>query len=180
MKETKQLTIRPLSTESIPLVNDANDPFPIIGRIVPQFSGTTWSYTEERFETIIEIRFPDDRLDWATYIDNKDRIVLLAFSRTSCIGQIRLVRDWNRFAYIENIAVKQAFRKLGVGHQLLAAATKWAQQRELIGLSLEAQDDNLIACRFYAREGFVLGGVDSLKQSANSHIDLTLYWYKLF
>ncbi|WP_312068258.1 GNAT family N-acetyltransferase, partial [Exiguobacterium sp.] len=80
----------------------------------------------------------------------------------------------------ENIAVKQAFRKLGVGHQLLVAATKWAQQRELSGLSLEAQDDNLIACRFYEREGFVLGGADSLKQFANPHIDLTLYWYKLF
>ena len=180
MKETKQLTICPLSTESIPFVNDANEPFPIIGRIVPQFSGTTWSYTEELYETDTEAHFPDDRLDWSTYIDHQDRIVLLAFSGTCCIGQIRLVRDWNRFAYIENIAVKQAFRKLGVGHQLLAAATKWAQQRELIGLSLEAQDDNLIACRFYAREGFVLGGVDSLKQSANPHIDLTLYWYKVF
>ncbi|MGX9807847.1 GNAT family N-acetyltransferase [Exiguobacterium acetylicum] len=81
---------------------------------------------------------------------------------------------------MENIAVKQAFRKHGVGHQLLAAATNWAQQHELIGLSLEAQDDNLIACRFYVREGFVLGGADSLKQHANPQINLTLYWYKLF
>lgn len=180
MKETEQLTIRPLSPEHIPLVNDPNDPFLIIGRILPQFSDAAWSYTEELYETATQTHFPDDRLDWTTYIDNEDRIVLLAFSGTSCIGQIRLVRDWNRFAYIENIAVKQAFRKHGVGHQLLAAATKWAQQRELMGLSLEAQNDNLIACRFYVREGFVLGGVDSLKQSANPHIDLTLYWYKLF
>jgi len=180
MKETEKLTIQPLSFESIPFVNHSNDSFPIIGRIVPQFSGTAWSYTEELYETATETRFPDDRLDWATYIENENRIVLLAFSGTSCVGQIRLVRDWNRFAYIENIAVKQAFRKLGVGHQLLVAASKWAQQRELSGLSLEAQDDNLIACRFYKREGFVLGGVDSLKQFANPHIDLTLYWYKLF
>jgi len=180
VNENEQLTIQRLSSESISLVNDANDAFPIIGRIVPQFSGTTWSYTEELYETATETSFPDDRLDWSTYIENENRIVLLAFSGTSCIGQIRLVRDWNRFAYIENIAVKQAFRKHGVGHQLLAAATNWAQQHELIGLSLEAQDDNLIACRFYVREGFVLGGADSLKQHANPQINLTLYWYKLF
>lgn len=56
MKETEKLTIQPLSFESIPFVNHANDPFPIIGRIVPQFSGTTWSYTEELYETATETR----------------------------------------------------------------------------------------------------------------------------
>jgi len=90
------------------------------------------------------------------------------------------VKDWNRFAYIENIAVKKDFRKIGVGHLLLEVAETWAKEQSLIGLSLEAQNDNLIACRFYVKEGFVLGGVDTLKQSSNSNIDLTLYWYKLF
>ncbi|WP_026831844.1 GNAT family N-acetyltransferase [Exiguobacterium undae] len=180
MKKNAEITIQPLMEQSIAIINDTNEPFSIIGKILPSFSNGIWSYEEELYNTPTEIRFPDDKLDWSTYIDSSEKIVLLAFHEDTCIGQIRLVKDWNRFAYIENIAVKKSFRKSGIGHLLLEAAENWAQEQSLIGLSLEAQNDNLIACRFYVKEGFVLGGVDMLKQSANPKIDLTLYWYKIF
>ncbi|MDW2885770.1 GNAT family N-acetyltransferase [Exiguobacterium artemiae] len=180
MKRLKKISIKSLEKNFIDVVNHSNESFPIIGKVFPSFSNGVWSYEEELYETPSEIRFPDDKLDWSAYIDSSEKIVLLAFHEDACIGQIRLVKDWNRFAYIENIAVKKDFRKSGVGHLLLEAAETWAKEQSLIGLSLEAQNDNLIACRFYVKEGFVLGGVDTLKQSANSNIDLTLYWYKLF
>ncbi|WP_214846147.1 GNAT family N-acetyltransferase [Exiguobacterium sp. S90] len=180
MKENAEITIKPLKNQFINFLNDTNEPFPIIGKIIPKFYDVVWSYKEQLYDTPTEICFPDDKLDWSTYIDSSEKIVLLAFHQDMCIGQIRLVKDWNRFAYIENIAVKKDFRKSGVGHLLLKAAEIWAKEQSLIGLSLEAQNDNLIACRFYVKEGFVLGGVDALKQSANPNIDLTLYWYKIF
>jgi len=180
MDPFKKIIIQPLKKHLVTIVNTTNDSFPIIGKILPIFSNGVWSYEEELYETPSEIRFPDDKLDWSAYVDSNEKVVLLAFHEDAFIGQIRLVKDWNRFAYIENIAVKKDFRKSGVGHLLLEAAETWAKEQSLIGLSLEAQNDNLIACRFYVKEGFVLGGVDTLKQSANSNIDLTLYWYKLF
>lgn len=180
MDPFKKIIIQPLKKHLVTIVNTTNDSFPIIGKILPIFSNGVWSYEEELYETPSEIRFPDDKLDWSAYVDSSEKIVLLAIHEDACIGQIRLVKDWNRFAYIENIAVKKNFRKSGVGHLLLEAAETWAKEQSLIGLSLEAQNDNLIACRFYAKEGFVLGGVDTLKQSANPNIDLTLYWYKIF
>ena len=180
MHQFERIRIEPLKDKFITIVNVANEPFPIVGKVLPSLSNGVWSYEEELYETPTEIRFPDDKLDWSTYIDSSEKIVLLAFREDACVGQIRLVKDWNRFAYIENIAVKKNYRKSGVGHLLLEAAETWAKEQSLIGLSLEAQNDNLIACRFYAKEGFVLGGVDTLKQSANPNIDLTLYWYKIF
>ena len=180
MKQKVMIVIEPLMNQFINIVNNANESFPIIGKILPGFSNGIWSYEEELYETPSEIRFPDDKLDWSAYVDSNEKVVLLAFHEDACIGQIRLVKDWNRFAYIENIAVKKDFRKSGVGHLLLEAAETWAKEQSLIGLSLEAQNDNLIACRFYVKEGFVLGGVDTLKHSANAEIDITLYWYKLF
>lgn len=180
MHQFESITIEPLKEQFMTIVNAANEPFPIIGKILPSFSNGIWSYEEQLYDTPSEIRFPDDKLDWSSYIDSNQKIVLLAFHEDTCIGQIRLVKDWNRFAYIENIAVKKSFRKSGVGHLLLEAAENWTKEQSLIGLSLEAQNDNLIACRFYAKEGFVLGGVDTLKQSANLQIDITLYWYKIF
>lgn len=180
MNQSKKIVIRPLKDQFITIINAANESFPIIGKILPSFSNGIWSYEEQLYDAPSEIRFPDDKLDWSTYIDSNEKIVLLAFHEDVCIGQIRLVKDWNRFAYIENIAVRSSFRKSGVGHLLLEAAETWAKEQSLVGLSLEAQNDNLIACRFYAKEGFVLGGIDTLKQSANPEIDITLYWYKFF
>lgn len=176
----EKIRIQPLNDQFVTSINAANDSFSIVGKILPNFSNGVWSYEEELYDTPSEIRFPDDKLNWSAYIDSSEKVVLLAFHEETCIGQIRLVKDWSRFAYIENIAVKKDFRKSGVGHLLLEAAENWAKEQSLIGLSLEAQNDNLIACRFYVKEGFVLGGVDTLKQSANLNIDLTLYWYKIF
>ena len=106
--------------------------------------------------------------------------MFLAYMNNTCIGQIRIIKDWNHFCYIENIATKKDYRGSGVGKLLLNKAEEWAKQRKLIGMSLEAQDDNLGACRFYVKQGFILGGVDTLKQSYNPTIETTLYWYKLF
>ncbi|WP_035397574.1 GNAT family N-acetyltransferase [Exiguobacterium sp. OS-77] len=180
MSNPLTISIRPLDSSTVTVVNDANDAFPVIGFISPQFIDGEWSYEEQLFDRPQSIRFPDDQLDWTSYIDSADRIVLLAFSGPSCVGQIRMHRDWNRFAYIENIAVRSDYRQHGIGQQLLDAATQWAKEKQLVGLSLEAQHDNVIACRFYVRHGFKLGGVDTLKQFANPHIDWTLYWYKVF
>ncbi|MGI2326786.1 GNAT family N-acetyltransferase [Planococcus sp. YIM B11945] len=175
-----QIVMKPLETSLIEQINKTNESFPIIGKIVPSFIDGNWSYKEELYENKLETKFPDDQLEWDEYIDSGKKAIILAFHETECVGQIRLVKDWNRFAYIENIAVRKDFRKGGIGRMLLEAAAAWAQEQALIGLSLEAQNDNVIACRFYAREGFELGGADTLKQHANPNIDITLYWYKIF
>lgn len=180
MKQKEGITIKPLEEKSIRIVNAANEPFPVIGKILPSFFKGAWSYEEQLYENKLETSFPDDQLNWKEYIGSEMKVVFLAFHAEECIGQIRLVKDWNRFAYIENIAVRKNFRKSGVGHLLLEVAKTWARDNSLIGLSLEAQNDNVIACRFYEKEGFVLGGADTLKQYANPNIDITLYWYKVF
>lgn len=175
-----RIQLNVLNESLINQVNDANDPFPIIGRIIPSYMNGEWTYVEELYDNRKEISFPDDQIDWQHYMERDNRIVYLAMDNDECVGQIRLVKDWNRFAYIENIAVRKTHRKLGIGRMLLVAAERWAKERDLTGLSLEAQNDNLIACRFYRKEGFQLGGVDTMKQHANPQIDLTLYWYKIF
>lgn len=180
MKQREEITIKPLEEKFIEIVNKANEPFPVIGKIIPRFLNGAWSYEELLYENKLETIFPDDQLNWQEYINSEKKVVFLAFCEGECIGQIRLVKDWNRFAYIENIAVRKSLRKSGIGHLLLEAAAAWAHDKSLIGLSLEAQNDNVIACRFYEKEGFVLGGADTLKQHANPNIDITLYWYKVF
>ncbi|CAN7266226.1 GNAT family N-acetyltransferase [Rossellomorea sp. LjRoot5] len=175
-----KLSISPLTNDLIEDINKTNDYFKVFGKLVPSLQSGRWSYEEVLFEEIRETRFPDDNLDWSQYINREDKALFLAYVNNTCIGQIRVMKEWNRFCYIENIATKKDYRGSGVGKLLLNKAEEWAKQRELIGMSLEAQDDNLGACRFYVKQGFILGGVDTLKQSYNPDIETTLYWYKLF
>ncbi|MGD7045841.1 GNAT family N-acetyltransferase [Jeotgalibacillus proteolyticus] len=180
MNSAEEITIFPLQNELIKDINNTNDSFKVFGKIVPIFQSGKWSFEEKLFNETQEIRFPDDQLDWSQYINQEDKALFLAYKDTKSIGQIRITKDWNHFCYIENIAVKKEFRGYGIGKLLLSKAEEWAKQRDLIGMSLETQDDNLGACRFYVIQGFLLGGVDTLKQSYNPNIETTLYWYKLF
>lgn len=180
MNIAEEIIISPLKDELIEDINKTNDYFKVFGKVVPSFQSGKWSFEENLFDETKEIRFPEDKLDWSRYINREDKALFLAYNNNNCIGQIRIIKDWNRFCYIENIAIKKEFRGYGIGKLLLTKAEEWAKQRKLIGMSLEAQDDNLGACRFYVKQGFILGGVDTLKQSYNPIIETTLYWYKLF
>ncbi|PAF31015.1 GNAT family N-acetyltransferase [Paenibacillus sp. 7516] len=180
MDNERTIIISPLNDDLIEDIHKTNDSFNIYGRVVPSLQSGRWSYTEELYDETRETRFPDDQLDWSHYINREDQALFLAYMNNTCIGQIRIIKDWNRFCYIENIATKKDYRGSGVGKLLLHKAEEWAKQRKLIGMSLEAQDDNLGACRFYVKQGFILGGADTLKQSYNPNIETTLYWYKLF
>ncbi|MEK4667788.1 GNAT family N-acetyltransferase [Niallia sp. FSL R7-0271] len=178
--EKTQITVKPFQREHISIINKTNEPFSIIGRLIPSFNNGKWTYEEELYEHTSYTKFPDDNLEWDDYINKENKIIFLAFIGDEYIGQIRLIKDWNKFCYIENIAVCKDYRKNGVGKTLFATAEQWAIQMSLRGISLEAQDDNLLACKFYIKQGMELGGVDTLKHAFHPNIDKTLYWYKVF
>jgi ribosomal protein S18 acetylase RimI-like enzyme len=97
-------------------------------------------------------------------------------------GQIILRKNWNKFAYIEDIAVDVRFRLHGIGKELISYAKRWAQDRNLAGITLETQDNNVGACKFYESCGFQLRGFDTyLYKGINRETDeIALYWYMIF
>lgn len=164
-------------------VNSANEPFPVIGRIIPELRDGIWSWREELFSEPWEKLYPADDCDYSKYIDNPDKIVYLAYENDRCIGQIILRRDWNRYAFIEDICVARACRGQGVGAALIRRATEWARDSGLNGLALETQDNNILACRFYAKCGFSIGGVNTMfyQNFDKPYCDETaIFWYMKF
>lgn len=60
-------------------------------------------------------------------------------------------------------------------------AVQWAQQHKLAGLMLETQDVNAAACGFYARYGFIIGGVDNMLYSNfSTAAEQAIFWYYKF
>lgn len=62
-------------------------------------------------------------------------------------------------AVIWDLRVAPHVRRHGVGRTLFAAAERWANGRGCRRLVVETQNNNVAACRFYARQGCALGAV---------------------
>jgi ribosomal protein S18 acetylase RimI-like enzyme len=127
-------------------------------------------------------QYPVDPVNYRAYIDHPDKTILLAYVDGAIGGEIRICRNWNRYAYIEDIVVDVAYRRRGVGRALIQAAVEWAKDRRLPGVMLETQNNNVAACRFYQQCGFELGGFDRrLYQGLHPDTDeIALFWYLLF
>lgn len=177
------IKIAALDADHLSDVNTANEPFWVIGRILPELKNGTWSWTETLSSEPWEKCYPVDGYDPSAYIENPDRIIYLAYAGRKCIGQIILRRDFNGYAFIEDICVSRAARGQGVGTALIQTAIAWAKPSGLDGLALETQDDNVLACRFYARCGFSIGGVNTMfyKNFSKPYCDETaIFWYMRF
>ncbi len=161
-------------------INQANQPFEIIGEIKPALLNGVWTYTEEIYEQSYMKAYPNDTWDYAAYINHPDQTIFLAYSDAGCVGQIVLKRDWNGYAFIEDICVAKSERGQGIGTAFIQKAIEWAKNSHLQGLALETQDNNLLACRFYAKCGFVIGAVNTMLYRNFHQDEFAVFWYLLF
>lgn len=126
-------------------------------------------------------KYPDDDEQWESYIDNPEKIIFLYYDDSECIGQVRLRKNWNNYALIEDIAVSKSHRKSGIGKQLIEKSIEWAKENNLCGVMLETQDNNLLACRFYSKLCFRIGAVDTMLYSNFNNADeKAVFWYMKF
>jgi len=160
--------------------NQSNERFIVSGRIIPKYDNDKWTYTEERFSEPYFKQYENDEID-VSYIDKKEKAVFLYYANNNCIGQVKLRSNWNGYALIEDIGVAKDWRQSGVGTALMEKAISWAKGNNLAGLMLETQDVNVSACRFYAKNGFVIGAVDKMLYSAlPTANEIAIFWYYKF
>lgn len=116
--------------------------------------------------------------DYMSYINNPNQIIFLAFAGNHLIGQVKVKRNWNEYAHLEDLHVDSRYRRHGVGRKLIAKVKKWALYKGIPGLMLETQNTNVRACKFYESLGFVIGGFDFYVYKNVQPIDETaIYWY---
>ncbi|MFX0116197.1 MAG: GNAT family N-acetyltransferase [Candidatus Hodarchaeota archaeon] len=120
--------------------------------------------------------------DPARLIDSKNGVIFLAYLENQIAGRIVLKKNWNKYAYIDDIAVDRSLRRRGIGRQLLSAAIRWAREKNFPGLMLETQNINVGGCKLYDSLGFQLGGFDKLLYKAIKppREEIALYWYLIF
>jgi len=179
-KRYMRYTIVRFDGSMLQLLPHLQEPFDVIGRLIPHYDGNVWDVAEELLDEPSEKTYPDDSFDPNEYVDNPDQAAFLAMINGQCVGSIRVCRRWNHNAFIDDLAIDRIHRGHGVGKMLMDAAVKWGQEKGLYGVSLETQDWNLLACRFYIKYGFKLGGMDNKVYKAVPYPGETaLYFYML-
>ena len=179
-KKDLYIEIVKINSRNISDINKANQPFEIIGKIKPVFADGVWTYSEEIYEHPYTKKYPEDEFDRADYIDDPDKAIFFAYLNEECAGQIVLKKDWNKYAFIEDICVVKSARGQGIGTALIQKAIEWAKDSGLHGLALETQDNNLPACRFYAKCGFVIGAVNTMLYKNFDNDESAVFWYLKF
>lgn len=61
--------------------------------------------------------------------------------------------------HITNIAVHKDFRRKGIGNAIVKKLIEIAEEKEMIGLTLEVRKSNISALELYKKNGFKLEGI---------------------
>ena len=162
------------------LLPQPQEAFEIIGKLVPRYDGKEWSISEILLDTPYMKTYPDDVFDPKIYVENPNEAAYIAMLDGQRVGSIRVGRRWNKNAFIDDLLVDQTHRGRGVGTMLMDAAVQWGKENGFHGISLETQDNNLLACRFYLKYGFKLGGIDRHSYDAFPNSDETALYFYLF
>ncbi|HDR3728005.1 TPA: streptothricin N-acetyltransferase SatA [Bacillus anthracis] len=180
------LLIRELETNDLDNFPEIDDSFIVNARLMLSLSKVNRriEYTVEDVPSYEKSYLQNDNeeLVYNEYINKPNQIIYIALLHNQIIGFIVLKKNWNNYAYIEDITVDKKYRTLGVGKRLIAQAKQWAKEGNMPGIMLETQNNNVAACKFYEKCGFVIGGFDFLVyKGLNMTIDeVAIYWYLHF
>jgi ribosomal protein S18 acetylase RimI-like enzyme len=95
------------------------------------------------------------------------------------VGVVDVRREsWREAGFVWNLAVDRAYRRQGLGSELMQRVVAWGRRENLRAIILETQSNNWYACRFYQHFGFVPSGIDDHYYS-NQDVakkEIALFW----
>jgi len=181
------LQIRVMQEEDISRLGDMDGSFEVDSMLVLSMTDQRIDYTIQPVALYTKSYNDHDteeeeEMEETAYINHPDQIIYLACLGDRVAGHITLRRHWNRYAYVEDIRVDKSIRQMGIGTALIDAAKQWALTGGMPGIMLETQNNNVVACQFYEKCGFTIGGFDRLLYQGlgHPHNEIAIYWYLLF
>jgi ribosomal protein S18 acetylase RimI-like enzyme len=176
-----EITIREINQHNLKDLEKCNGAFIIDSKLILSAQEDDIQFTVVP-TTLYQKRYPAEAIDVEAYIGNPDKTIFFAYADGELAGQVRLRRNWNQYAYVEDIVVDVKYRRRGVGRALIRQAIQWAKDKGLPGVMLETQDNNLAACRLYQGCGFEIGGFDRLLYRGlhPETEEVALFWYLIF
>lgn len=142
-------------------INIPNEPFSVFGRMTPTYICGKWGYDISYFsdDEITDMCFPNENYDYEKMKTN--HVFIGAYEDGKCVGLAILQDAFFKYMYLYDLKVSMKYRKNGVGAALIRKAHEVCALRGYRGIYTIGQDNNLAACLFYLKSGFVIGGLDT-------------------
>lgn len=142
-------------------INIKNQPFPLFGLMRPSYNNGKWDHKTEYFakEDISEMCFPDENYDYDML--SKNSIFVGAYDDDECIGLAILQHAMLKYMYLYDLKVNADYRGKHIGAMLIEKSKEVTLEQGYRGIYTQGQDNNLGACLFYLKNGFVIGGLDT-------------------
>ena len=176
-----EITIRQMDEGTLHLVNQCNNTFIVDSQLVLSAQDGKIGYSIVPVSPR-EKSYPPEPKDYLAWLNDPDKVIFFAWVDGELAGQILVMKYWNAYAYIDDIAVDPKHRQQGVGRALMRQAIEWAKEKGYPGVMLETQNINVAGCRLYESCGFTLAGFDRFlyKGLHPTTDEIALYWYLLF
>lgn len=107
-------------------------------------------------------------------IKNKMAIYVVATFEDKVVGHGGMWHVINE-GHITNIAVKKDFRTIGVGKLIVKNLIQIAEEKEMIGLTLEVRKSNQVAMGLYKNYNFFIQGIRPEYYSDNREDAILMY-----
>jgi len=104
----------------------------------------------------------EDPMKWPTRFDVSNWRIISAFAGSARIGGLIAAYDGAGVDMFEgrhdllvlwDLRVSRGARRTGVASALFDAAEAWGRAKNCLEIKVETQNTNVVACRFYARQG---------------------------
>ncbi len=173
------ITIKLIQEEKKADILLPNEPFQLFGKLLPAYSNGVWTYSKVILpeEEVTSMCFPEENFQYEAM---KDQYTFIgAYDKEQCIGLGIFQEAWNKYLYLYDLKVKQTYRGKDVGRQILDKGKELSLLKGYHGIYTIGQDNNLGACLFYLKNGFVIGGLDTCVYRGTSQegkADVHFYW----
>ncbi len=191
------LTIRAIAAHEFPLYGSIPTRYEVTSRLrIDAINGGLGGFhIQEEPVVPAYVRDYDDTGDetpmtWAQEFDISPWSIFLAEADGRAVGgatvavgkDAPLPMDFcqgDDLAVLSDIRVHPDARKQGVGTALFRHAADWARRQGYKALGLETQSFNVAACRFYLRQGCILGAIHRFGYRGCPQVahEAMLLWY---
>jgi streptothricin acetyltransferase len=171
------LVIRALDRKTLGDAYGFDDVFLVESELILSVAGRGVRYEVVRVPAYEKSYLSDDL---SGHLDHPEKAVFLAYLDGNVAGRVVLSVGWNRYTWIDDIAVDKRSRRAGVGRALMDQTVAWTNSLGLPGIRAETQNNNVPACNFYEACGFRLGGFDmDLYRGLDLMTkEVALFWYR--
>lgn len=98
--------------------------------------------------------------NWMMFVVKYDEKPVGGLTMACKTPELRMLNGRDNLADVWDLRVHPDFKRRGIGTKLFSRAIAWCREQGYKQLCVETQNVNVPACRFYLKQGCVLGGIN--------------------